>query len=78
MEWEEWDGMTKLQDMRRWGWVFNFEEVPLVVVAGLSIEFTKNRDISSYWLWWREFWRLVLGEREVAMRVADGGGTVFM
>ena len=49
MGWEEWEGMTKFQSVRRG--VFSFEEVPLVVVAGLAIEFTKNRAISSYWLW---------------------------
>ena len=40
-----WDGegITKLQDVRRWVWVWRFEEVSLVIGAGLVTEFVKPR-----------------------------------
>ena len=40
MEWEEWDGMTKLRRARRGVW--GFEEVSLVIVDGLDAEFVKE------------------------------------
>ena len=41
MEWEEWEGMTKLQSAQRW--VYSFEEVPLVIGDGLVSESAKMR-----------------------------------